>query len=694
VSEPRRRRATTGAPRPDKPARLGRWPLVRMQVTAGAVALLFAGLGYTAWGLQVRRNEHFRDAAEKQHLSSVELPAPRGVIRDRVGRELAVTADASSVYANPRKVEGVASTAETLAKLLGQDVRGLEEKLSSSRHFVWLKRHVTDDVAKQIEAAKLAGVHITAEPRRYYPGQTLAGPILGFANIDGAGIEGTELAMDELLRGHKAKRAALRDATGKLMLTEDGDEIEPRPGATVVLTIDRYIQFVAERALERSVTEHRAKAGSIVVLDVASAEVLAMANWPTYDPNEPAGRDKARNRVITDAFEMGSVMKVFTVSGALEQGAVKPTDTFDIEKGRLRIGRKLIRDSYHDEVLDVGGILKRSSNVGTIKIARKLGKTGLYETLKTFGFGRTTGIELPGERGGLMHPTSRWGEIGLAAVSYGYMTMVTPLQVAAGYAAIGNGGMYNEPRVIKEVRDPASGEILYHHELEPRRVLSKRTTDIILPMLSKVFEKGKHGGTARSVEIDGYHAGGKTGTSHKIDPATKKYADHLYLSTFAGLAPIEDPKIVVVVLIDEPGGEEYYGAKVAGPAFAEVVGETLRYLGVPADESAPTDEDGDEMAEERGLPHSDVGESEASATEAPAPAETETETEAPPAPAPGSIPIPDFRGLTVAQALDVARRHHLPVIVEGSGRAVEQSPLPGYAGPGSECRIVFAPEER
>jgi len=663
-----------------------------MQIAAGTVAVLFAGLGYTAWGLQVRRNEHFRDAAEKQHLSSVELPAPRGVIRDRVGRELAVTADAASVYANPRKVEGVASTAETLGALLGQDVRELEEKLSSARHFVWLKRHVTDDVAKKIEEAKLEGIYITAEPRRYYPGQTLAGPILGFANIDGAGIEGTELAMDELLRGHKAKRSALRDATGKLMLTEDGGDIEPRPGATVVLTIDRYVQFVAERALERAVTEHKAKAGSVVVLDVETAEVLAMANWPSYDPNSPAGREKARNRVITDAFEMGSVMKVFTVSGALERGAVKPTDTFDIEKGRLRIGRKLIRDSYHDDILDVGGVLKRSSNVGTIKIARKLGKTGLYETLQTFGFGRTTGIELPGERGGLMHPTSRWGEIGLAAVSYGYMTMVTPMQVAAGYAAIGNGGMYNEPRVIKEVLDPATGEQIYHHELEPRRVLSKRTTEIVLPMLGKVFEKGKDGGTARSVEIDGYHAGGKTGTSHKIDPATKKYADHLYLSTFAGLAPIENPKIAVVVLIDEPGGEEYYGAKVAGPAFAEVVAETLRYLGVPADESQGGSDDDGDVTEERGLPLSDVGDGEANAELATGPTEPPAEPVVPPAP--GSIPIPDFRGLTVTQALDVARRHRLPVVIEGSGRAVEQSPLPGYAGAGSECRIVFAPEGR
>lgn len=668
------------ATRRGRPARLGRWPLMRMQIAAGLVALLFTGLAIRAWGLQVSKNDYYREAAEKQHLASIELPAPRGVIRDRAGRELAVTADAASIYANPRKVVDVTATAERLAELLGQDVRTLEEKLSSKRHFVWIRRHVKDSVAERIDEAKLTGVNVTFEPRRYYPGKNLAGPIIGFANIDGAGIEGAELAMDELLRGQKSRRAALRDATGKLMMT--GDEAAgSRPGATVTLTIDRYLQFVAERALERATVQHQAKSGSIVVLDVRSSEVLAMANWPTYDPNQPGNRGKARNRAINDAFEMGSVMKVFTVAGALERGAVRATDTFDVENGRLRIGRKVIRDSYRDKTLDVGGVLKRSSNVGTVKIARKLGKVGLYETLQTFGFGKRTDIELPGERGGLVHPPKRWGEIGLAAVSYGYMTLVTPLQVAAGYAAIANGGLYNEPRMIREVRDP-DGEVLYRHELEPRRVLSESTTKTLLAMLGMVFEPGKKGGTARSVQIDGYRAGGKTGTSHKVDPATKKYSKELYLSTFAGVAPIDDPRIAVVVLIDEPGGEEYYGAKVAGPAFAEVVAESLRYLGVPTDPPIPVEEASADAADElaRGLPHEDA--SSASEEEAPEP---ETDTGSPA----GSMP--DFRGMTMFSALKTAREHNLSLVVEGSGRVVEQSPLPGFQASESECRLLFAP---
>lgn len=685
-ARPERRRPPTRPGRRAMPARIGHWVRIRIYVAGAVITALFSAIGYTAHGLQVHESERYRKLAQRQHLHTIEVPAPRGPIVDVKGRELAVTADADSVFANPREVQGLAHTAETLATILDLDVRALEAKLASRRYFAWIDRHISADKARAIRDADLKGIYLTPEPRRFYPGKSLAGPVLGLAGIDGNGLDGIELKLDTLLRGERAKFAALRDASGRIMLA-DG-LVKPRPGASITLTIDRAVQYIAEEALEDAVLEHDAKAGSLVVLDVSTGEVLAMANWPSYDPNAPgrAVQTKARNRAVTDAFEIGSVMKVFTVAAALDSGVFDTREHIDVEGGRIKVGRKLIRDTYRDDELTVGGIIKRSSNVGAIKVAQRLGKDALYQALERYGFGSETGIELPGERSGRIRDPRRWGQVGLASISFGYGLTVTTLQIAAGFAAIGNGGTYHEPRIVREVVD-ASGAVLYHHDPMGRRVLQESTAAALLPILASVFDKGRDGGTARSLDSPSFGVGGKTGTARKVDPQTREYSKELHVSSFAGLAPIDDPRIAVVVVIDEPRGEHYYGGQVAGPAFVRVVDETLRYLGVPpkpgADGAPPArpSQDG-----ERAPDHDEP--------ENRPPAITDVDSEfqdLEPGPLAGDmVVIPDFTGMSVKRALDVARRAGVAVDIEGSGRAVSQVPPPGPAPWPGECHITFA----
>lgn len=697
--------------------------MVRIYMTGAVLSLLFIAIGYKAYGLQVENSDKYRRLAQRQHLQTIEIPAPRGAILDSKGRELAVTATVDSIFANPREVRDVGATAEALSAILDLDIRALEAKLAMRRYFVWIERHVTPDEARAIESADLEGVYLTPEPRRFYPAMSLAGPVIGFAGIDGNGLDGIELKMNELLSGQRARFAALRDASGRVMMA-DG-LVKPEPGSTIILTIDRAIQNIAERALTAAVTGNMAKAGTLVVIDVKDGEVLAMANWPTYDPNAPARtKGRARNRAVTDAFEIGSVMKVFTVAAALDTGAVRPFDVIDVEGGKLQIGRKLIRDTYRDKELTVSGVIKRSSNVGAVKIARRLGKTPLYDAMVRYGFSSSTGIELTGERRGRIRPFKHWGEIGLASISFGYGMTATAIQIAAGFATIGNGGMYYEPRVISEVRG-AGGAALYVHESSGRRVMQTTTAEALLPMLASVFDKGRDGGTARSLDGAGFDLGGKTGTARKVDPETREYSQELYVSSFAGLAPIEDPRIAIVVVVDEPGGEHYYGGTVAGPAFVRVADETLRYLGVPprALDSQPAGGKGSKSGQSgqsgKGSKNGQSGKS--SSSVAPVHPFDEVDArhsdgdslarDARPAsggaPTPGepdargfenqpgqSITVPDFVGMSIPRALDVARRAGLAVEIEGTGRAIEQHPPAGAIVRATPCLIIFEPRTR
>jgi cell division protein FtsI (penicillin-binding protein 3) len=574
--------------------------LAGLVITAG-----LCGVGWRAFALQVGEGDRYRAIAAKQHELTVGIPAPRGDIIDARGRPLAVSAAADSIWANPREIRDVTDTADKLAKLLGDSAIALEAKLGGGRRFVWLDRHVAPELAARIRQAKLPGIEVTQEPRRWYPGRALGGPVIGRSDVDGNGLDGVELAMNAQLVGHKGTGQALRDARGKRMFA-DGLE-QPEPGATVQLSLDSSIQASAELALAEAVRSNKARSGVAVVIEVGSGRVLAMASAPSYDPNGPlvpaapptaddtgtAARDSgehvprsaashARNRAVTDAYEAGSVMKIFSVAAALDDGLVTPDTEFDVGHGHMVVGGRPINDVEQDASLTVAGIIKRSSNVGAAKIALRFGAAKLYAALRRFGFGARTGIELPGETPGMLRKGDTWRDIELATMSYGYGLAVTPIQVAAAFAAFGNHGIYREPRIVDRVID-ADGTLLYQAAPAERQVVSDRTAAAMLAMMASVFEGGKMKGTASTIVVPGFRCAGKTGTARRFDPETKQYEPGHYLSTFAGLAPLDHPRLAIFVVIDDPVDGDYFGAKVAGPVFAAVAGDALRYLGVPGE---------------------------------------------------------------------------------------------------------------
>jgi cell division protein FtsI (penicillin-binding protein 3) len=576
---------------------------IRAYLAAAVVTAGLSGVAWRAWALQVEDGDRYRALAARQHALTVEIPAPRGDVIDARGRPLAVSADADSIWANPKDIRDVTDTADKLAKLLGVGAAGLEAKLGGGHRFAWLARRVTPELAQRVREAHLAGIVVGTEPRRWYPGRAVGGTVIGRADIDGKGVDGIELAMNPQLVGHHGEGLALRDVRGKRMFA-DGLE-RPEPGATVQLSIDASIQAIAESALADTVRANKARSGVVVAIEVGTGRVVAMASFPAYDPNgattsaapaapaaDPDAGDAApsaasgstrpepaRNRAVTDAYEAGSVMKIFSVAAALDDGTVAPDTVFELGGQLVVSGSKAIRDVHNDPYLTVAGIIKRSSNVGAAKIALRLGAPKLYAALRLFGFGARTGIELPGEQAGLLRDAARWRDRDLASISFGYGLSVTPLQVAAATAAFGNRGLYVEPRIVDRVID-GDGTLLYQAQPAERRVVSERTAASMLAMLAAVFEDGKQKGTASSVVVPGFRCAGKTGTANRYDPVTHSYAER-YLSSFAGLAPLDHPRLAIVAMIDEPSGSDHYGGTVAGPVFARLASEALRYLGVP-----------------------------------------------------------------------------------------------------------------
>jgi cell division protein FtsI (penicillin-binding protein 3) len=636
---------------------------MRAYICGAVVTVALSGVAYRAWALQVDDGAHYRALADRQHEMTIGIPAPRGDVLDAHGRPLAVSTDVDSVWANPHDIKDVTESAAKLAKILGEDERSLESKLGASHKFVWLARHVAPDVAAAVREAKLAGVEVVREPRRWYPGRQIAGPVIGRADIDGNGLDGIELAMNGELAGSRSAVTALRDARGRAMLA---DGLAPtEAGATVHLSLDRSIQSIADDALANGIAINKAKSGVVVVLDVETSRVLALASYPTFDPNLADAR-VARDKAVADAFEAGSVMKVFSVAAALDAGAVTPDTMFNLSGGAFKVGPHTIHDVHDDKELSVAGIVKRSSNVGAAKIALRFGRENLYAALKKFGFGKRTGIELPGEQVGMLRDGSKWRDVELATIAFGYGLTVTPLQVASALAAIGHGGLYTEPRIVDQVVD-ADGTLLYAANPAQRQMISAKTAAEMITILASVFDTGKDGGTAKDIVVPGFKCGGKTGTANKYDPATHQYSPDHYLASFAGLAPIDHPRLAVVVMIDDPTGGDHFGGQVSGPVFAAVASEALRYLGVPGG-ALPLPKPIPGAAPPKPAIATATATATATPTDTAAAADTAT-----------SPVVPDFRGLGVSRALDLARKSHLPVDVSGSGHVITQDPPPGIA---------------
>jgi cell division protein FtsI (penicillin-binding protein 3) len=568
----------------DDQARLARR---RIRVTFAVFLVVFGLAVGKLVDVQVLRAEEHAERGVRQRERSIDLPASRGRIYDREGDVLATSLTSATIYADPRsfipqvRPDGITvpaagdahRVARTLAPMLDLEVDWVEERLRRDAHFVYLARKVDLRVGEEIMALRLPGIGMLSEPKRVYPGGSLAAQVIGFTGIDGDALQGLEARYDDLLRGTPGTLRFER-ALGGLSIASGLREVAPAvPGRDLVLTLDRDIQFAAERVATEVLERHGAEAATIVVLEIGTGEILGMASAPTFDPVALRTEEQAfwRNRAVTDLFEPGSIQKTLSIAAALESGAISMDTTFDVPDRLLLAGKTFSDVSKHGvERWTAGDILARSSNVGTIMIAQRTGVDALRDQLLAFGYGAPTGLRFPGEVGGHVPARDQWWATTLPTVSIGYGTSATLLQVASAYAAIGNGGVLVDPVLVRGTVGP-DGMLEATTPPAQRRVVSERTSSHVLDLLGRAVDG--EGATGSRAAVPGYRVGGKTGTSIKIDAVSGGYSDR-YVSSFVGVAPLDDPRIVVAVMVDSPRGA-FYGGLVAAPAFAEVMHASL-----------------------------------------------------------------------------------------------------------------------
>ena len=533
-------------------------------------------IGTKAVYLQVFRGDWLSKKASDQYESSVQSEGKRGVIYDCNHREMAVSIDATSIGAYPAKVTNANRTSAILAKALQIDRKMLFKKLSLNRSFVWVERQVTPKEREAVSECRLGGIDFRTEHKRFYPSRTLAAQVLGFTGIDGNGLEGLEYRYNQDLIGRAQSLTIFKDALGRGFASEEQSAAVAN-GHNLILTIDRTVQFLAEQALKETVAAFSAKSAMAVVMDPRSGAVLAMAHYPFFNPNTYSEFDRWqwRNRAITDPFEPGSTLKIFTAAAAIEKGDVSPNSIFYCENGSYRVGGHTIHDTHKNGWLSLQQIVKVSSNIGAAKVLEKIGPEALYTTLRAFGFGEPTGIDCPGETAGALAPYRQWRGVDAATISFGQGVSVSAIQLAAAVNAIANGGVLMRPYVVQAVTDASGKEIRQYEPQVVRRAVSAGTARTITGIMETVTTEG---GTGENVGLDGYAVAGKTGTAQKTDD-NGVYARGKYVASFVGFVPADDPRATIVVIVDEPE-KEHYGGLVAGPAFKKIAEGLLQYLNV------------------------------------------------------------------------------------------------------------------
>lgn len=546
----------------------------RRRFTLALLSILTCALLVRAVYLQLIDHERLRHQGEQRTVRTLTIPAHRGMIVDRHHEPLAVSSPVGSIWADPpilldevnreRLPELAVALGQTVEQLLNQ----LETAAAANRRFVYLRRHLPPTEAQRVTDLGIGGVYAQREYRRYYPDAEVSAHLIGFTDIDDRGREGLELAFDQQLRGVPGQQRVLRDRRGRIV-EEIGERQEPQPGRTLTLSIDRRIQYYAYRALKAAVAEHEAIGGSIVILDPHTGEVLAMANQPGANPNDWQQRTggQLRNRAVTDLFEPGSLIKPFPVAVALAGGQVHPNTVIDT-RGRMQIGRRTVRDIRNFGPMSITEIITKSSNIGVVKLAQMVPAESVWHLYRDIGLGSVTGIELPGERRGVLDHHQRWTGFEYATRSFGYGVSVTALQMAQAYAVLATDGLLRPPTLLKTLETPPG-----------RQVLAAGTTSQLRRMMETVTRPG---GTATRAAVPGYRVAGKTGTVHKVIDGS--YAKDRYMALFAGMVPASQPDMVAVIMIDEPGGQAYYGGLVAAPVFREAMREALRIRGVLPDD--------------------------------------------------------------------------------------------------------------
>ena len=564
-------RRDRGRPQGSRPRTRAQFNLrSRLAMVCGALGLFSVALLARALDLQVIDHAFYQQQGDARFVREIPIATSRGMITDRNGEPLAISSPVESIWGNPKELLKAPARLPALARALGMPQDELASRLSqrAGKEFVYLKRRINPDEAARILALGVPGVSSQREYRRFYPQGEAVAHVLGFTNIDDRGQEGLELAFDDWLRGTPGAKRVIRDRRGQIV--ENVDLVRAaQPGRDLAISIDRRIQYLAHRELRNAMNETGASSGSAVVLDVETGEVLAMVNLPTFNPNAvgTSPRDAHRNRAVTDLLEPGSTMKPLTVAAGLEAGVITTTSLFNTNPGWIPNGRYRTNDTHNYGVLDTTGIIRKSSNVGASLVAKRLSDRQFYDFMRRFGYGHVTGSGFPGEAAGMFpSPGSPgWSGTTKQTMSYGYGLNATPLQIAAAYAALGNGGMLHQPSFVKGQQNPA------------KRVLDQSIADSVLHMMQTVTEPG---GTATQAAILGYHVAGKTGTSRK---ASAGGYSRRYVGYFAGLVPVENPRFSMVVAVNDPTKGSYYGGVVAGPVFRNVMEGALRLMDVSPD---------------------------------------------------------------------------------------------------------------
>jgi cell division protein FtsI (penicillin-binding protein 3) len=640
-------------------------------------AILLSGLGIVlgrVYQLQVLQRERLGALARAGYRGVVKLPPKRGTIYDRDGRELAISVQVGSVYAHPHQIKDKRNTAQRLSRPLGESEKMLLSQLESERPFVWLKRRIDPESAKGVEAMAIEGLGVTSETRRFYPGKETAAHLVGFVGSDNEGLEGLERKYDALLRGPQDSLIQMRDALGRSFSVS-----RPIPYARglheLILTIDKAIQYRAEKVLKAAMDKTAARSGQCLVLDPATGEILAWAVVPGFNPNvfSKYTPETWRNRIVTDCFEPGSTIKAFLLAAALEEGAVRPSKLYDCEQGSYEFGGRTLHDTHKYGLLSVSEIITKSSNIGAVKIGQSLGYETFCRYLKRFGFGTATGIDVPGERVGFIRSEKKARPIEQATMFFGQGITVTSLQLAMAMAAIANGGNLMKPQLVKTVVDHA-GRIVQKNEPEVlHRVISESTARQVAAILEGVVEKE---GTAPEAAIPGFRVAGKTGTGQKVDPATRTYSRTKFTASFVGFVPADGPRLVILAVLDEPR-KGHYGGIVAAPVFRDVGSWSLNAIKVnpttavvEQNERPGTSEAGRALSDEQGGAMRDL--------------QLSLRAEA-------GI-LPDFRGLTMREVVTEVRSLGLDMNLEGTGLAFNQDPRAGVPLKGvALVKVSFRP---
>ena len=688
-----------------------RWIRIRMATVCGLLAL---GLGLVitgAYGIEVRDGDAWRSLAEKQRMRRLHLSPKRGTIYDRNGTPLAISVEVPSISVDSvemlRGIEEqyvpmrVRQYAERIGQALNMSADDVAEKLDRRRRFAWLKRRVTreeiDAVQRLGDAAERYPIHglmVEGEGYRFYPQRELASQVLGFVSPDGDGREGLELALENELRGRGEEIRGLRDRAGRLIFAEGIQDEAALAGHNVYLTIDQGIQYIAERELQAAIKTYEAAGGSIVVIDPSSGEVLAMANAPTFNPNDYSlsAAEARRNRAVMDRFEPGSVMKVFTMASALAARTLAPDSTIYCEEGHMPIDNVVIHDTHVSKWLTPTQILQLSSNIGISKIALGLGPRRLYESLRRFGFAEPTGLPLPSEVAGTLRPRGRpWVPVETAAAGFGQGVSVTNMQLAMALAAVANKGRLLEPMLVRKVCDSTGAVLMEAAPHVRRKAIPAPVARLMAEMLTSVTE-GE--GTGVDAAIDGFRVAGKTATAQKIDPATGRYKDGSFVAAFIGFVPAEHPRLVISVVVDEPMAGTYAGGAVAAPVFRRIAEMSLRYLGVrPEGTKAVKLEEVAEYAKGEDPAKTAYAAIKEAAKAGEAEEEPAAASSAASARPNGSqVRVPELTGLPLREAVQAILSLGLNPVIEGSGRLERCEPPAGsLVNKGADLTLVFEP---